>query len=191
MYNEQLTAEPIVHWWCVNWLVAMPNRLTRWTFNLLETILPLSSWAPAKIKIQSELETVFPLNSWAPATITNQSQWHSTKGKRCSASILSLVNGHSTPLQRRTFAEALLHRLGYSIKTYLHKWKDKPSSTINSCSKFWKRCIGVVTPTCSQICGDPTNNQRLCIWRTNHGNADRSLTMYLLTRGNAKWRPTK
>ena len=42
-------------------------------------------------------------------------------GIGCSAFLLPLVNGHSMPLQRKTFAEPLLHRLRYSIKTYLHK----------------------------------------------------------------------
>ncbi len=57
-------------------------RLTRWTSNQLETVLPLNSWAPATITNQSELETMFPLNLWASAMITNQSEWHSTNKKR-------------------------------------------------------------------------------------------------------------
>jgi hypothetical protein len=68
--------------------------------SLLETMLPLSSWAPATIKIQSELETVLSLNLWISAMIKKMraSDIQQT-GKGCSASLLPLVKGHSTPLQ--------------------------------------------------------------------------------------------
>ena len=85
-------------------------------------------------------------------------------GKGCSASLLSLVKGHSTPLQStmKNLCRSTAAQTRVSIKTYLHKWKDKPPSTINSCSKFWERCIGIITSTRSQICGDA--NPIIC-WR--------------------------
>ena len=136
----------IIHWWCVNWLVAMPNE--DWQDELpaswkqcvhstcgllprlknqseLETVLSFNSWASAMIKKQSLLETMLPLSSWAPVTIKIQSELETVLSLNLwiSAMITNESEWHSTNRKRM---QCFYITFGQRTLNTITKYKEEP-----------------------------------------------------------------